>query len=94
MIQRIVFECRDGEEHSIWVRTVDRPGQGIGGCIEKSLLMTMFLDRSDIKRFNQMIDVLESMVLAHACAGIDIESKEYAEGCRVAYESICNKAFN
>ena len=94
MIQKIVFETRGGEEYAIEVLTVDRPGQGIGGCIKKSLLMTEYLSRSDIKRYNQMIDVLESMVLAHACAGLDIESPAYAEGCRVAYESICNKAFN
>lgn len=36
------------------------------------------------------IDAIESMVLAHACAGIDIESPAYLEGLDVALGAMFN----
>lgn len=36
------------------------------------------------------IHVLESLVLAHACAGIDIESEKYQEGIRTALDALTN----
>lgn len=38
-------------------------------------------------------DVLESLILAHACAGIDVSSKAYVEGIETAFESICSNMF-
>ena len=39
---------------------------------------------------NAAIDGLESLILAHACAGVDIESPAYVEGIETAVEAIAN----
>jgi hypothetical protein len=44
----------------------------------------------DFDMFNGAIDGLESMILAHACAGIDVSSPEYVEGIKTAYEACAN----
>jgi hypothetical protein len=40
--------------------------------------------------FNAAIDGLESLILAHACAGVDIESPAYVEGIETAVDAITN----
>jgi hypothetical protein len=40
------------------------------------------------KSFNTSIDALESLILAHACAGIDVEAYGYVEGIRTALQAI------
>ncbi len=40
--------------------------------------------------YNAAIDGLESLILAHACAGVDIESEAYVEGVETAVEAISN----
>ena len=42
------------------------------------------------RRFNAAIDGLESLILAHACAGVNIESPAYIEGVETAVEAIVN----
>lgn len=37
------------------------------------------------------IDGLESLILAHACAGIDVASPAYREGIKTAVEAIANQ---
>ena len=37
------------------------------------------------------VDALESIILAHACAGIDITSPAYLEGIEVAVEAIASR---
>ena len=41
-------------------------------------------------KFNAAIDGLESLILAHACAGIDVTSPAYIEGVETAVEAISN----
>jgi hypothetical protein len=41
-------------------------------------------------RFNDMMDALESMILGHACAGVDIESPAYLEGIETSV-NVCAK---
>lgn len=36
------------------------------------------------------LDMLESIVLAHACAGVDIETEEYIEGINTTLEAWSN----
>jgi len=40
--------------------------------------------------FNAQIDAIESLILAHSCAGIDITSPEYIEGIETAVQAIGN----
>jgi len=37
------------------------------------------------------IDAIESMILAHACAGVDISSPAYIEGIETAVDRIANE---
>ena len=47
-------------------------------------------DTPAARSFNAAIDGLESLVLAHACAGIDVVSPAYIEGIETAVEAIGN----
>jgi hypothetical protein len=40
--------------------------------------------------YNAAIDGLESLILAHACAGIDVNSAAYLEGIETAVDSAAN----
>lgn len=93
-IHTIHFNNRDGENQTLVIKTVTRPDGSTGGCTAKSLLMDRFLEEKCVQQYNRMMDAIESLVLAHACRGIDIESEEYADGVRVAYEACCNSAFS
>ena len=41
--------------------------------------------------FNAGVDAIESLVLAHFCAGTDICSSDYKEGIETAYNALCNQ---
>ena len=43
------------------------------------------------RQFNAAIDGLESLILAHACAGVDVEAPAYVEGVETAVEAIANQ---
>ena len=43
-----------------------------------------------VRRFNAAIDGLEALILAHACAGVDIASPAYIEGIETAVDAIGN----
>jgi hypothetical protein len=40
--------------------------------------------------FNAAVDGLESLILAHACAGVDVASPAYIEGIETAVDAIAN----
>ena len=40
--------------------------------------------------FNAAMDALESILLAHACAGIDVSSEAYVDGLGTAIEACAN----
>ncbi len=42
------------------------------------------------KQYNAAIDGLESLILAHVCAGINVESPAYVEGVEMALDAIAN----
>jgi len=58
-----------------------------GGKIESDLK-----DESDNDnvQYDSAIDAVESLILAHACAGIDITSPAYLEGVETTIETISN----
>jgi hypothetical protein len=49
---------------------------------------------SDLKGGNPLfraaMDAIESLILAHACAGVDVASPAYVEGIETAVESCMN----
>jgi hypothetical protein len=44
------------------------------------------------RQHNAAVDGLESLILAHACAGVDVESPAYVEGVETAVDAIANRA--
>lgn len=42
------------------------------------------------KFFNSAVDVLESLILAHFCAGVDILTPAYLQGIEDSYHAVCN----
>ncbi len=44
------------------------------------------------RQYNAAIDGLESLILAHACAGVDVESPAYVEGIETAVDAVANHA--
>ncbi|MDI5832574.1 hypothetical protein OCF84_21360 (plasmid) [Shewanella xiamenensis] len=47
-------------------------------------------DTSVNKTFNVAVDALESIILAHFCAGLDVSSPAYLQGIEEAYQALCN----
>ena len=52
-----------------------------------------FENRDDVEeaKYNAAIDGLESLILAHACANVDVTSRDYKYGIEVALDAISNK---
>lgn len=44
-------------------------------------------EKADIIEYNTMVNGIESMILAHACAGIDISTPAYIEGIETAIDA-------
>lgn len=47
-------------------------------------------DDREEQEYNIAIDGIESLILAHACAGIDVASPAYIEGVETAVQAIAN----
>lgn len=43
-----------------------------------------------LKEYNAAMDGIESLILGHASAGVDVSSKEYIEGLKSAVEGCAN----
>ena len=63
----------------------DRPG---GGSIVSDLRVAG--ENIADRQYNAAIDGLEAIVLAHACAGVDVQSPAYIESIETAVEAIAN----
>ncbi|NJL71079.1 MAG: hypothetical protein HC888_05400 [Candidatus Competibacteraceae bacterium] len=63
----------------------ESPSRYLGGSIKSDLK-----DDNRQSRYNAAIDALESLILAHACAGVDVESDAYLEGINTTCDAIFN----
>lgn len=79
-----VYEIRDGGAEII-VRVNGKSGRLTSNCGVKSKRLT----RGD-KLFNAAIDGVESLILALACAGVNIEAPEIVEAVGTALEAVGN----
>lgn len=61
---------------------------GEGGTITSSLREE---DSEGNELFNVAMDGIEALILAHACAGVDITTPAYLEGIETAVEAACAK---
>ena len=59
------------------------------GAISSTDLKTEHNDEED-ELYNSAMDGIESIILAHACAGVDITTPEYIEGIETAVNSCAN----
>ena len=59
------------------------------GSITSTDLQTEHQDEED-ELYNAAMDGIESLILAHACAGVDITTPEYVEGIKTAVEASAN----
>ena len=64
----------------------ERPGTYRGGKITSDLTT-----QTDSRLGRAAMDAIEALVLAHACAGVDVASPAYAEGLETAVEACWNK---
>lgn len=65
----------------------DRPGLYLGGQIESNLIT----ECEPGTQLAAAFDAIESLVLAHACAGVDVQSPAYQEGIEVTVGQCANK---
>lgn len=78
-------------EHWLYLK-IDRSG----GSITSNLGDEIDWDRDDEdtidskKVWNSYVHALESLILAHACAGIKVNSRKYIEGIRTALDASQN----
>ena len=82
----IVVELKDGEEPITRMYeggVIERTRVYGGGTIESDL-------RDGSKESDIEVNALESLILAHAVAGIDIESPAYIEGIETAVDACTN----
>jgi hypothetical protein len=64
---------------------------GKSGAVESALHEGYeFDDLQSRAAYELAVDSLESLILAHACAGIDIASPAYVEGVETAVEALLN----
>lgn len=79
MLKRMVIAS-----HGLTIETFGKTGYIASGAL---------VDRSlpEDHPFNVSMTVVERMLVAHACAGIDISSAEYKEGLETVIEAIANK---
>jgi hypothetical protein len=61
----------------------NKSGASISSAMKKQ-------DTLENKTFNTAVDGLESIILAHFCAGLDITSPAYLEGIETAYQALGN----
>jgi hypothetical protein len=64
------------------------PASGDPGC--GKLTSDLKATGTRARPFNNAVDGLEALILAHACAGIDVASPAYVEGVETAVEAIGN----
>jgi hypothetical protein len=63
----------------------------VNGCITSDLHEEAEDPEDEtIHEYNAMMDAIESMILAHACSGIDIEDFGYIAGIEIAVEACAN----
>jgi len=60
--------------------------EGVSGRINSDLKT----DDSEDAEYNAMIDAVESVVLGHAMAGVDVASRDYVFGLETALDAIAN----
>lgn len=67
------------------------PATGAGSITSSMTRDTRFAPSENDKPLKVGLDAIEALVLAHACAGIDVLSPAYCEGIETAVEKVYNQ---
>jgi hypothetical protein len=89
------------EERAMKERTIKLPIEGItitlcerggrtAGAVTSDLTPDTDLDSDEYDANDGRVDALYSMLLAHACAGIDVETPAYLTGVQAVVDAIVN----
>jgi hypothetical protein len=78
-------------ELPIYGIVVEIDGKG-GGSISSTDLKTALNDPED-ELYNAAMDGIESLILAHACADVDITTPYYLEGIENAVDACANNIY-
>ena len=86
-VRQICLPC-----YGIKIRLDRRGGdqESVCGLITSDLRQTTSKRNAQSRKLIAAIDVLEALILAHACAGVDVESPAYIEGIETAVDAIGN----
>jgi len=63
-----------------------------GNRWERGSISGSLVGPDDGEIFEAMADAIESLVLAHACAGVQVDRLEYVEGVQTAIEACANNS--
>lgn len=77
-------------DFGVSVLVEDGGGQLIGTLQEEHPENETMDECAEIDAYNRMMDGIESMILAHACEGIDITSEAYFNGLKTAIDACAN----
>ena len=74
------------------IETTDLGAHIGGGTVSSNLASDVKNDseEEEDKNWFNMVNAIESVVLAHACSGIDITSEAYIEGLKTAIDVCAN----
>jgi hypothetical protein len=75
----------DGDWIELAITCANAQGRRAG-----SVSSSLHSSETEDDHFNAAVDAIESMVLAHACAGIDVTDSKYVEGIRTCVECCTN----
>lgn len=84
-----VSRCIELPSYNIKVYLSERNGE-TGGFVTSDLRVSDIKYNKHVKKHNSYIDIVESMILAHAIAGVDISSPAYLEGIETVIDQISN----
>jgi hypothetical protein len=95
-----VYPLTGEPEHDTWIiirahKTYELPGTGITVTVlpdGSGKLATRIEQSMEIgdEAFNAAVNAVESLVLAHACAGVPVDSEDYVTGVKTTLEAISN----
>jgi hypothetical protein len=61
-----------------------------GSIVSYNLFCHDDVNDEDTIAYNHMMNAIESFILAHACAGVNVTAPEYVAGIKTAIESCAN----
>ena len=79
--------------HGIVLNLRENGGSGISSSLCRYFELPNEVDRADCcntAALETAVDVIESLVLAHACAGVDVQTPAYVKGIETTVEALAN----